>query len=95
MPAQWTPPPVPEQATPYSVRESQADLPSTKADYHRRQAQYRYDLAMDALRRTGGNKKKAAELMGISRRGFYRILEQKRTETPTVPDHPPSGDLDH
>ena len=93
-------PPVPEpepepQEVHHPKTRSDADMPAVKADYLRRQAEYRYEMAMDALRRTSGNKKKAAELMGISRRGFYRILEQKRAQTPTASEIPTSGDLDH
>ena len=36
----------------------------------------RAQMALRALEATGGNKSRAAELLGISRRMFYNILEQ-------------------
>ncbi len=62
--------------------------PASKDEYQRKQAVYRYQMAMDALGKASGNKKKAAEIMGISRRGFYRILEQARRFPAPPPEIP-------
>lgn len=84
----WPAPGAPAPEAPAKPAPQTVEAPSSKDEYQRKQAEYRYQMAMDALEQAGGNKKKAAQIMGISRRGFYRILEQFR-KYPAPPPEPP------
>jgi DNA-binding NtrC family response regulator len=39
------------------------------------------DYIMEMLRKTGGNKTRAAELLGLDRKTLYRKLDEFRDET--------------
>ena len=46
-------------------------------------SQLEREYIIDTLRSTGGNKSRAAELLGIDRRTLHRKLDEYRTEDPS------------
>lgn len=48
---------------------------SEDANLHTATGEIEKDMILKALKETGGNKKKAAALLGISRAGLYKKLE--------------------
>ena len=62
------------------------EIPSEKSFFKRSVAQYEKDLIMKALRDAGGNRSKAAEMLGIYRRLLYAKIKEFALE-----GYPPKG----
>jgi len=72
---------------PARVRETGATA-ALVADATRRQVSLRElerEYILQTLRQAGGNKSRAAEILGLDRKTLYRKLEEFRTEDPTLP----------
>jgi DNA-binding NtrC family response regulator len=42
------------------------------------------EYILETLRETGGNKLRAAEMLGVDRKTLYRKLDEYRSEDPTL-----------